>query len=106
MEHELTSDSDADEEALSVIKYTNDSLPTTLKRSRQHGPVTRAERCAVISKYQDINAAMKNIYMQFGKLCTMIEQAGGQIPDCLVQDIHEHVFEPLAEKLVKQDISC
>ena len=102
MEHELTSDSEAEEETLAVIKYTNDSLPTTLKRHRKHCPVTRAESSTVISKYKNIDATMKNIFMQFGKLCTMIEEAGGHVPDSLVQDMHEQVFESLAQNLVKQ----
>ena len=42
MEHELTSDSEAEEETLAVIKYTNDSLPTTLKRHRKHCPIVSA----------------------------------------------------------------
>lgn len=102
MEHELTSDSEAEEETLDVIKYTNDGLPATLKRHRKHGPVTRSEKATVISKYQNVNIAMKSIFMQFGKLCTMIEEAGGHVPDCLVQEMHEQVFEPLTRDLVKQ----
>ena len=97
--HELVSDSDADEETRINITCGYE-LPHLLKRSRKRGPVTRKEKTDVITKTHDVNVKMQKIYIQFGKLCAMIEDEGIEIPVGIVHDFHEFVLNPLCEKLL------
>lgn len=97
--HDIVSDSDAEEETLNNIKYGH-ALPKYLKRKRKGGPVTRTERTSIITKAQRVNIRMKQIYEHFGKLCIMLEKEGFKIPHGIMQDIHEHVFEPLCKKML------
>ena len=95
--HALVSDSDAEEETRLSITHGSD-LPRYLKRIRKQGPVTRKEYTYVVTRTHDVDIKMKSIYTQFGKLCTMIEDEGLEIPHGLIQDFHEHVLDPLCAK--------
>ena len=97
--HEIVSDSDAEEETRISITCGSE-LPHFLKRNRKQGPVTRKERSDVITQTHEVNVKIQRIYIQFGKLCAMIEEQGLEIPNGIIQDFHEHVLDPLCEKLM------
>lgn len=100
--HELVSDSDAEEETRINITCGSEP-PYLLKRIRKQIPVTRKEYKDVVTKTHDVNIKMQRIYIQFGKLCAMIENEGFEIPNAIIQDFHERVLDSLCEKLLKEN---
>lgn len=93
--HELVSDSDADEETrIAVMNYLT-FLSGVVNKDQLQEKIRQ-----MLSQKHDVNVKMQRIYIQFGKLCAMIEEEGIEIPGGIVQDFHEHVLNPLCEKLL------